>query len=159
MRNIEPALKLIRQFEGFYSKPYLCPAGIPTIGIGTTAYPGGRPVDLLDPEITEAQAMEYLKAHMKNDIKFLDDFLSRSSVQATDNQFCALLSFAYNCGMAPIIREGKMINKGLLTKDEKLIREGFMAYTMATVNGKRTQLSGLLKRRKAEADLFFKGGV
>jgi lysozyme len=33
------SLELIRHFEGFYAKPYIDPVGIPTIGVGTIAYP------------------------------------------------------------------------------------------------------------------------
>jgi len=37
-------LDLIKKFEGFSSKPYLCPAGIPTIGYGNTYYEDGTKV-------------------------------------------------------------------------------------------------------------------
>ena len=42
--NLELAAALCRQFEGFRSKPYLCPAGIATIGYGSTYYSDGRKV-------------------------------------------------------------------------------------------------------------------
>ena len=42
------ASALCRHFEGFYSRPYLDPIGIPTIGYGTIRYPDGRAVTLRD---------------------------------------------------------------------------------------------------------------
>lgn len=155
MRNLKPYFNLVEEFEGFHSKPYLCPAGIPTIGYGTTAYPGGRPVELTDPEITKDQGYEYMVHHMKNDIFYLEKFFTVHKISLNDNQFCALLDFSYNCGTAPITTSGKMINRGLTQKNNKLIEDGIMAYTWATVNGKRKQLNGLKRRRKAEVALYF----
>ena len=37
-------LELIKDFEGFSSTAYLCPAKIPTIGYGSTYYPDGKKV-------------------------------------------------------------------------------------------------------------------
>ena len=48
-----------RVAEGLKLKPYLCSAGVPTIGIGSTIYPDGTRVTMLDKEITEEQANEY----------------------------------------------------------------------------------------------------
>ena len=58
--NLEPAIALIKRFEGFRAKPYLCPAGIPTIGYGATFYEDGSKVKLIDPAITEPRAVELL---------------------------------------------------------------------------------------------------
>ena len=55
-------MSIIKKWEGFRSKPYLCPAGVATIGYGSTVYPDGRAVSLRDPSITEAQAVEILAA-------------------------------------------------------------------------------------------------
>ena len=53
-------IDLIKSFEGFYAKPYMCPASVPTIGYGTTRYPNGNKVTLKDVSITEQQGVEYL---------------------------------------------------------------------------------------------------
>ena len=45
-------LPLLERFEGFRPKPYLCSAGVPTIGIGSTRYLDGRRFTLSDPTIT-----------------------------------------------------------------------------------------------------------
>ena len=57
-RISQKGLNLLSQFEGLRLKPYLCPAGIPTISIGCTYYPDGTKVKLTDPEISEAKATE-----------------------------------------------------------------------------------------------------
>jgi lysozyme len=84
---------LITEFEGFSSKPYLCPAKIPTIGYGNTYYSDGKRVTLLDKEITKVQAFEIFKT-------VADRFASAVSKLVTSplnqNQFNALVSFAYN---------------------------------------------------------------
>jgi len=59
------AAKVIKEFEGFESKPYLCPANIPTIGYGNTIYPNGERVKMDDSEITEEQATEMLMDTIK----------------------------------------------------------------------------------------------
>jgi lysozyme len=50
--------RLIALHEGFKSKPYLCPAKIPTIGYGNTYYPDGTRVTLLDKPINEKEAFD-----------------------------------------------------------------------------------------------------
>lgn len=54
------ALELCRRFEGFFAHPYLCPAGVPTIGYGSTRYLDGRAVRLLDSPITRDMAERLL---------------------------------------------------------------------------------------------------
>jgi lysozyme len=46
-------------FEGLYLRPYLCPAGVPTIGVGSTRYLDGRAVSLADPPITREHASDF----------------------------------------------------------------------------------------------------
>ena len=62
---------IITEFEGFSSKPYLCPAKLATIGYGNTFYRDGRKVTMIDKSITKAEAFDMFK-----DIAdFLDDML------------------------------------------------------------------------------------
>ena len=64
MTDIEVASLLARKFEGFYSKPYLCPAGIPSIGFGATYYENGVLVTLNDPPIARERALALLSFHL-----------------------------------------------------------------------------------------------
>ena len=88
-------LDLIKQFEGLKLKPYLCPANIPTIGYGNTYYPSGAKVKIIDPSITAQKAEELLKFLLESYEKDVDSFCRDDINQ---NQFDALVSFAYNCG-------------------------------------------------------------
>lgn len=61
---IQIAAALCRKFEGLYRGPYICPAGVPTIGYGATFYEDGRRVKLTDPIISEARAEALLLWHL-----------------------------------------------------------------------------------------------
>ena len=58
-------LPLIRRFEGLYLVPYLCPAGVPSIGFGATYYEDGTRVTLHDAPITRERAEALLLWHVK----------------------------------------------------------------------------------------------
>lgn len=154
MRNIEPALQLIKEFEGISLKPYLCPAGIPTIGVGTTVYPSGAKVSLTDPSITEEMALKYLENHLKQDCFLLELAVKKHKFTLNNNQFCALLSFIYNCGIGPIVTPGRSLYEALKVRSNVRVTEALLKYSRATVHGKRVTLPGLLRRRKAEAKLY-----
>ena len=53
-------IELIKSFEGFRSNPYLCSAGVPTIGYGSTYYSNAEKVKLTDASITKEKATELL---------------------------------------------------------------------------------------------------
>lgn len=57
---IELLKMLLRRFEGVRLRPYLCPAGKPTIAVGATQYEDGTPVKLTDPPISLERAEELL---------------------------------------------------------------------------------------------------
>ena len=61
-KTSDKGIELIKSFEGFSSKPYLCPAKIPTIGYGATFYPDGKKVTMKDSPITEEKGVELLKS-------------------------------------------------------------------------------------------------
>lgn len=140
-------INLIKEFEGFRSLPYLCPANIPTIGYGTTFYPSGKKVKLTDPPISEALATEYLEYNLKSFEGYVDSF-TRDDI--TQSQFDALVSFAYNLG--PInLQKSTLLKKVNTNPQDPTIKNEFLKWVNA--NGKR--LAGLVKRREAEAKLYF----
>ena len=154
MRNIKPGLELIREFEDLKLKPYICPAGLPTIGIGTTIYPDGTPVTMRDKPITEDQAYQYLSHHVSKDVRNFERFLDEKNLTLNDNQFSAIISFAYNCGLSPVTSPGKSLYEALISKSNTKVVSSLMLYIRANVRGKRVVLNGLVRRRKAEAKLF-----
>ena len=151
----EEGYQMIMNFEGLSLKPYLCSAGVPTIGFGNTFYPNGKKVTLRDKPITKEYAIEIFK--------FIADLFAKDvnillKTTVTQNQFNALVSFAYNLGSdidADDIPEGlgdstllKKVNKN--PNDLTILNE-FLKWVRS--NGKIS--NGLVKRRKLEAKLYF----
>lgn len=155
MRLNEEGYKIIMEFEGLSLKPYLCTSSIPTIGFGNTYYPNGKKVTLKDKPITKEYAIEIFK--FIADL-FAKDVNSLLKTTVTQNQFNALVSFAYNLGSdidADDIPEGlgdstllKKVNKN--PNDLTILNE-FLKWVRS--NGKIS--NGLVKRRKLEAKLYF----
>lgn len=155
------ALELIKHFEGFYPKPYRDPVGIPTIGIGTIAYPNGKKVTLEDAPITEEKANEYLMFELTEKADMVYRFLESSKILVNDQQYSALVSFAYNCGCGPIIDSGRSLYQALKTNSPNNVGNAFLLYNKGTVKKwgiKRTvELPGLTRRRQAERYLYLNG--
>jgi lysozyme len=137
----------ITKHEGLRLKPYLCPAKIPTIGYGNCYYSDGKRVTLLDKDITKQQAFEMFKEIANRFAKRVDTLVTSNINQ---NQFNALVSFAYNVGT------GNFASSTLLKKVNKnpndlTIKAEFLRWNKA--NGK--VINGLTNRRIEEADLYF----
>ena len=141
-------LDLIKEFESFKSKPYLCPSQKATIWWGSTYYPDGKKVTLQDKEITEEKAFEILEYVANKD--FGSNINKVVKVPLSQNQFDALVSFAYNIG------NGNFNSSTLL----RWLNQG--NYKEASIQllrwdkSKGIVLNGLTKRRKAEKALFDK---
>ena len=71
----DAGLRLIAEFEGFRSHPYLDVVGIPTIGYGNTYYPDtGRRVTLADAPVTEREAADMLLATLARYVDGIDRY-------------------------------------------------------------------------------------
>ena len=136
---------LIKLFEGFSAKPYKCPAGVPTIGYGSTFYEDGTKVKMTDSPITEARGMDLL-ANVVNDFSKQVNKLIKAEIN--QNQYDAIVDFAYNVGVANLA--SSTLLKKVNAKLFKEAAEQFPRWNKA--NG--VVLSGLTKRRNAEKDLF-----
>ena len=135
--------KLIKSFEGFRAIAYICPAGVPTIGYGTTRINGSRVKEGM--KITSDEAEVFLE----QDLKVFEDAINHNVlVEINQNQFDALVSFVYNVGIANFKKSTllKKLNKGYYEEaSNQLLR-----WTRA--GGK--VLNGLVRRREAEKELF-----
>lgn len=140
-------LALIKSFEGLRLSPYLCAAGVSTIGWGSTVYEDGRRVRMGDPAITEARAEALLRATLRTYEQGVDSFTRDDVSQA---QFDALVSFAYNLGNGAL-KSSTLLKKVNAAPADAGIRAEFGKWVNA--GGKR--LAGLVRRRAAEADLYF----
>lgn len=140
-------IELIKFFEGFSTKPYKCPAGVPTIGYGSTFYLDGRKVTMADKSITKIEGTELLKSMLVSFEKYVDSYCIDTINQ---NQFDALVSFCYNLGPANL-KSSTLLKKVNKNPNDESIRLEFMKWVKA---GGKT-LPGLVKRREAEANLYF----
>ena len=138
---------LITKHEGLKLKPYLCPAKIPTIGYGNTYYPDGKRVTLLDKDITKQQAFDMFKEVANRFAKRVDALVTSNINQ---NQFNALVSFAYNVGTGNF-SSSTLLKKVNKNPDDLTIKDEFLRWNKA--GGK--VLNGLTNRRNEEADLYF----
>ena len=135
MRTSQNGINLIKQFEGCRLKAYKCAAGVPTIGYGHTA--GVK----MGQTITQVQAESYLKDDlMKYETKVMK---YNDKYRFNQNEFDALVSFAYNIGSIDKLTAGG-------TRSRKVIAEKMLSYCKAA--GKAN--TGLLKRRQKERALF-----
>ncbi|MGJ1196297.1 lysozyme [Sphingobacterium spiritivorum] len=148
MRISEKGIALIKRFEGFFSKPYKDPIGIPTIGYGFTYYlPSRIKVTIQDKPMTEQQATEMLKEVLKG---YESDVLRLVKKPLTQNQFDALVSFTYNLG-ATNLSKSTLLRKLNVNPNDPSIGLEFVKWNKA--GGK--VFRGLTLRREAERDLYF----
>ena len=151
----EEGYQMIMNFEGLSLKPYLCSAGVPTIGYGNTYYPNGKKVTLKDKPITKEYAIEIFKFIADLFAKDVNNLLKTT---VTQNQFNALVSFAYNVGSdidADDIPEG-LGDSTLLKKVNKNPNDlSIMAEFLKWDKSLGKVSNGLVKRRKLEAKLYF----
>jgi lysozyme len=138
------AAELCRHFEGFRSKPYICPAGYPTIGYGTVFKPDGTRVTMEDAPISKAMAEEWLVSELRNN--YLAGVLKASpALIAYPETLGAMTDFAYNLGVARY--RSSTLRRKINAGDWDGAKIQLMRWTKA---GGR-ELPGLVRRRKAEA--------
>jgi lysozyme len=144
---LELAEALCKQFEGFRSKPYLCPAGFPTIGYGTVYKPDGSKVTLTDPPISEEQAASWLRSELINN--YMLGVLRASPILAQyPRALAAIADFAYNLGVP------RYKSSTLRKRVDALDWNGANTEIRKWVMGGGKSLPGLVKRREAEALLL-----
>ena len=137
MRKINKSgLNLIKKYEGCRLTSYVCPAGVLTIGYGHT----GKDVKP-NQTITKKKAISLLKKDLACFERHVQSY--NYIYEWTDNEFSALVSFAFNIGNID-----QLTAYGTRTRSQ--IRSAMLKYVKA--NGKT--LAGLVKRRKAELKLF-----
>lgn len=148
---VAKALAIVRalcvRFEGMRLRPYLCPAAIPTIGVGSTYYEDGRKVALTDPAISEERAYA-----------LLDNTLARVYLPAArklcpvcvnyPELWAALADFAYNLGVARLA--GSTLRRKINARDWA----GARAELLKWVRGGGKVLPGLVRRREEDARLL-----
>lgn len=151
--NLEVAISLCKVFEGFYAKPYLCPANVWTIGYGTTYYESGRMVTQLDPPISEERAEQLLLWELTkvsgSAVARLCPELFADAVSSKDwRRFNAIVDFTYNLGSGRL--QTSTLRKRLLARDWEGAKQELVKWN----RGGGRVLPGLVRRRQAEAALL-----
>ena len=145
--KLDIAAALCKQFEGFRGKPYLCPAGVPTIGYGSTYYADGRKVALTDPAMSEPDASTLLLQELHH--TYLPGVLRNCPVLLTNEKKCnAIVDFAYNLGT------GRLQTSTLKRKINAGNWEEAKTQLLLWTKGGGRVLPGLVKRRTAECRLL-----
>jgi lysozyme len=143
-KALEVATKLCIEFEGFSATPYICPAGIPSIGYGTVFKPDGTKVTMNDPPISETTALQWLAVTLES--TYLMGVLKASpNLLKYPQTLGAITDFAYNLGTARY-RASTLRRKITEENWPEAITE---LHKWRRGGGK--ELPGLVRRRAAEA--------
>lgn len=144
MKTGQKGIDLIKRWEALVLEAYLCPAGVWTIGWGSTkdVKQGMR--------ITQKQAEERLT----EDLKVAERAVKDTGVELSQNAFDALVSFVFNVGVRNF--QKSTLRRRLLSHDGDLAAAEFdrWIYAKDPATGKMRPLPGLAKRRAAEKALF-----
>lgn len=141
MKLSDDGEELIIRFEGFSSKPYICPAGYLTVGYGHLVKPG----EDFSLGISQAEAHGLLERDVQGSCNAVNRLVT---VPLEQCQFDALVSFVYNLGSGSFQRS---------TLRQKLNREDYESAAnefSKWVYARGVKLAGLVLRREAERRMF-----
>lgn len=125
---------LIKKYEGFRAKAYKCPAGVWTIGYGTTVMNGVPVCEGM--EISEERAEQLLGEWVKKEVM---PYISDLNLKG--KQLEAVISLVYNVG-------GNAFKKSKLR--QALINKDYVNIAKEWDFGFNSKLKGLVKRRVEE---------
>ncbi len=141
MKISKKGIDLIKQFEGCELRSYLCPAGVWTIGYGSTH---GVTRGMV---ITPCEAEQLLIDDLSAPSSVVNGV--RNKVELTQGQFDALVSFVYNLGSGAF-RDSTLRRKLIARASKEEVAQEFDRWVFA----KGRRLDGLVIRRAAEKELF-----
>lgn len=144
-KTSDRGIDLIKNFEGFRSKPYQCSASVWTVGWGSTRLADGSRVTQNTPEMSEDEAERLLRQQLVSYERAVLTLVPCSHL--TQNQFDSLISFTYNLGSGSL--RASTLRKKVLRGDPTAADE-FPRWSYAS--GKF--IRGLHRRRMAERKLF-----
>jgi lysozyme len=146
MKTSEHAIKLIKHHEGVRNRPYRCPAGLFTVGIGHLIGDGKS----LPESWNRTFTMEEIDGLLKRDLQRFERGVLKMlpNVPLRQHEFDCLVSFCFNLGLGTFQRS--TLRQALLRGDKKAAMESLVKYCRA--GGKI--LRGLQIRRLDERALF-----
>jgi lysozyme len=139
-------MRLCLLFEGLYLKPYLCPAGVPTIGVGSTRYLDGRIVKLSDPPISKEHALVLLRHKIL--AEYMPGVRKLCGAVNEPGRLAALTDLAYNIGLGNL--RASTLRKRVLAGQWDQVPTELRKW----VRGGGRVLPGLVRRREAECQLI-----
>ena len=145
MKTTAKCRAMIKRHEGVRLRPYQCPAGLWTVGVGHLIGDGKSLPDEWNKTFTQEEVDAILAADL---VRFERGVLRLCPAALTQGQFDALVSFAFNVGLGSLQRSTLRMktNRG----EKESASKEFMKWTKA--GGK--VLPGLVKRRKDETALY-----
>ncbi len=152
LRTTAAGIAIIKEFEGFVGKAYLCPAGVLTIGYGHTSA-AGLPKVVKGMIVNRQQAEAILRADVDVFENAIEKLIEKAKVNVVyTHEFDALVSLAFNIGVGAFAKS--TVLKRFLRGDKKGAADAMLAWNKATVKGAKVVLTGLNRRRQAERALF-----
>lgn len=150
MQVSHKGIELVKRFECFISKAYLCPSGYKTIGFGH------RTDEMTT--ITEPEAEKLLKKDLNQFASKITYSLEQDHITVNQNQFDALCSFAFNLGYSALVFSTlwKKLKQGDYEGASNEFTKWIYIIKTDPETGERfkLKLKGLETRRKAEQELF-----
>jgi lysozyme len=146
MKPSKRCIDLVKKFEGLKLKSYQCQAKVWTIGYGSTRWYDETPV-------REGQeiSIEMAEKLLMND---LQKFANHINLNVSQNQFDALVSFCYNLGLGNF-NNSTLKKKVIVNPEDESIKDEFLKWGKAKINGVLKELPGLMKRRLSESNLYY----
>ena len=146
MRTSEKGIKIIVHHEGIRNRPYRCPAGLWTVGVGHLIGDGKSLPESWNRTFTK----EEIDGILKRDLRRFELGVCKMlpNVPLRQHEFDALVSFCFNLGLGTFQRS--TLRQALLRGDKKAAMESLVKYCRA--GGKI--LKGLQIRRLDERKLF-----
>ena len=146
MKTSERGIQLIKHHEGVRNRPYKCPAGLWTVGVGHLIGDGKS----LPPDWNRTFSKEEIDGLLKRDLQRFERGILKMlpNVPLRQGEFDCLVSFSFNLGLGAFQRS--TLRQAILRGDKKAAMESLVKYCRA--GGKI--LKGLQNRRLDEKALF-----
>lgn len=154
MKLSQNGIKMIAHHEGVRKKPYKCPAGLWTVGVGHLIGDGKT----LPPEWNKIFSLEEVYAILAKDVTRFERGVGRLiTVPLTQGMFDCLVSFAFNIGLGGLQRSP--VRQKINRKEFDEAAESLLGYNKAKdpKTGMKRVLPGLDKRRKDEVRTYYMG--
>jgi len=146
MKVSNKLIQMLKHHEGVRSKPYRCPAGLWTVGVGHLIGDGKSLPESWNRTFTQEEIDGLLKRDLNRFERGILKMLP--NVRLRQCEFDALVSFSFNLGLGTFQRS--TLRQALLRGDKETAMESLMKYCRA--GGK--VLRGLENRRKDERAMF-----